>query len=188
MSGTLPVLGYDVPLEGPNGWHEVNRYLLWTGHFPLDAPPVAMQEFVEGKIVTLPVKRRSFSLIPAGTPHRLTHLFGFWRVSDADMLVLRAELPEATYLCLYVSSGPEHGHDRVQWYCANCSSVLAPLDVDVKRFGARAFWEERSLEHVRAFNADAALRTCPHGCLHRTAYGFDAERDTPEERAARAEW
>ncbi|MGA2392936.1 MAG: hypothetical protein ABSH03_06270 [Candidatus Lustribacter sp.] len=183
-----PVLGYDVPLEGPNGWHEANRYLLWTGHFALDAPPVALQERIDGRTETLPLRKRSLSLVPAGTPHRLTHLAGFWRTSDADFLVLRAELPEAVYVSLYVSSGPLHHTDRLFWICPACGTELAPWVYDVGRYGALAFWE-RLREPVRAFNADPVARTCPGcGAVHPTAYAWDAEEDTPEERLARAAW
>jgi hypothetical protein len=183
-----PVLGYDFPLEGPNAWHEANRYLLWTGHFALDAPPVALQERIDGRTETLPLRKRSLSLVPGGTPHRLTHLTGFWRTSDADLLVLRAELPEAVYVSLYVSSGPEHHADRLCWYCPTCGTELAPWVHDVQRNGAFAFWE-RLREPVRAFNADPAARTCPAcAAVHSTAYGWDAEEDMPEERLARAAW
>ena len=183
-----PILGYDFPLDGPNGWHEANRYLLWTGHFAPDAPPVALQERLDGRTETLPLRKRSLSLVPAGTPHRLTHLAGFWRTSDADFMVLRAELPEAVYISLYVSSGPEHHTDRLFWYCPGCGAELAPWEHDVGRYGALAFWQ-RLREPVRAFNAGPAARTCSAcGAVHPTAYAWDAEDDTPEERLARAAW
>jgi hypothetical protein len=189
VSPQRPILGYDFPLDGPNGWHEANRYLLWTGHFALDAPPVAIQERLDTpSTTTLPLRPRSLSLIPAGTPHRLTHLAGFWRISEADLLVLRAELPEAVYVSLYVSSGPQHGTDRLLWYCGACGAELAPWVHDVRRHGALSFWKQH-LAPVRAFNADLALRTCPTcGAVHPKAYGFDAEEDTDEERLARASW
>jgi len=183
-----PILGYDFPLDGPNGWHEAHRYLIWTGHFPPGAPATALQERTAGVTTTFPVKPRSLSLVAAGTPHRLTHLFGFWRISDCDMLVVRAELPEATYLCLYISSGPRHRTDRVVWYCPQCGTELAPWSHDVQRFGAGAFWD-RSLEAVRAFNAAAALRTCAHcGAVHPAAFGFDSDLDSQAEQEARALW
>lgn len=183
-----PVLGYDFPLEGPDGWHEANRYLLWNGHFAPDAPATAIQERIEGATETLPIRARSLSLIPARTPHRLAHLFGFWRVSDADLIVLRAELPEATYVCFYVSSGPQHHTDRLLWYCAACGAELAPGDFNVRRLGARAFWEDYALARVRAFNGDVSLRKCTCGSVHPSAFGFDREFDTPEERQARGDW
>lgn len=190
MSGSAPqpVLGSDFPLDGPNGWHQANRYLLWTGHFALDAPPVALQERIDGRTETLPLRKRSLSLVPAGTPHRLTHFMGFWRTSGADFLVLRAELPEAVYVSLYVSSGPLHHTDRAFWVCAGCGAELAPWEHDVQRHGALAFWE-RVREPVRAFNADPAARTCGTcGTVHPLAYGWDAEADTLEKREARAAW
>lgn len=187
-SSPQPVLGSDFPLDGPSGWHQANRYLLWTGHFALDAPPVALQERIGGRTETLPLRKRSLSLVPAGTPHRLTHFTGFWRTSDADFLVLRAELPEAVYVSLYVSSGPLHRADRMFWVCAACGTELAPWTHDVELHGALAFWQ-RLREPVRAFNADAAARTCPGcGVVHAGAYGWDAEDDTPEECEARAAW
>ena len=184
----LPVLGYDIPLDGPSGWHEANRYLLWTGAFAPNAPPVAIQERVDGRAVTLPLRARSLSSIPAGRAHRLTHLAGFWRVSDADLLVLRAALPEAIYLTLYLSSGPQHRTDRLLWYCRQCGAELAPWEYDVRRRGAQAFWTAL-LEPVRAFNADSARRTCSQcSDVHPPAYGFNPSDDTPEERLARASW
>ena len=182
-----PILGYDFPLDD-DGWHEANRYLIWTGHFAPDAPPIALQERIDGRTETLPLRNRSLSLVPGGTPHRLTHLAGFWRTSDADLLVLRAELPEATYISLYVSSGPLHHSDRLMWYCAACGAELVPWVHDVGRYGALAFWKQL-LEPVRAFNTDVERRTCPAcGAVHPTAYGFDAEEDTADERLARAAW
>jgi hypothetical protein len=188
VSSALPVLGYDFPLDGPVGWHEANRYLLWTGRVGTDAPVVAIQERVDDTAITLPARSRSLSLIPAGTPHRLTHLFGFWRISDADTIVLRAALPEAVYICIYVSSGPQHERDRILWYCESCGSAIAPFDVDIRRYGARAFWDVASLEHVRRFNAALDMRTCPNGCVHGIAYGFAATDDSVDERQARAIW
>jgi hypothetical protein len=183
-----PILGFDFPLDAPNGWHEANRYLLWTGHFALDAPPVALQERIETRTETLPLRTRSLSLVPAGTPHRLTHLAGFWRTSDADLIVLRAELPEAIYVSLYVSSGPLHHTDRLAWHCQQCGNELAPWSYDVGRYGALPFWT-KLLEPVRAFNAAEAARTCSTcGAVHPLAYGFDAEEDTADERRARAAW
>jgi hypothetical protein len=183
-----PVLGYDVQLDGPNGWYEANRYLIWSGRWAPDAPSVALAERLESGPVTLPLRKRSLSLVPANTPHRLTHLFGFWRTSDADLLVFRMEMPAANHVCLYISSGPEHAADRLYWYCERCGKVLKQWDHDVQRFGARAFWD-RALEQIRAFNADAAARTCSTcGTTHSAAYGIDAELDTDEERQARAIW
>jgi hypothetical protein len=182
------IRGYDVPLDGPNGWHEANRYLLWTGHFAHDAPPVAIQERLGDRTETLPLRKRSLSLIPAGTPHRLTHLAGFWRTSGADLLVLRAELPEAIYISLYVSSGPQHRTDKLFWYCPTCGTELAPWSHDVTRYGALPFWQ-KMLTPVRAFNADIVARTCPKcAMVHPLAYAFAAEDDTEEERLARATW
>jgi hypothetical protein len=187
-SPASPILGYNFPLDGPNGWNKANRYLLYTGHFALDAPPIALQERVENRIETLPLRDRALSLIPAGTPHRLTHLAGFWRTSDADLLMLRAVLPEAFYISLYVSSGPLHHTDRVFWYCQACGAELAPWVYDVRRYGALPFWT-KLLEPVRAFNAAVEQRTCPKcAAVHPTAYGFDAEDDTEEERQAGATW
>lgn len=190
MKGSLPLpdLGYDFPLDAPNGWHEANRYLLWTGHFAHDAPPVAIQERLDDRAETLPLRDRSLSLIPAGTPHRLTHLAGFWRTSDADLLLLRAVLPEAVYISLYVSSGPQHLTDRIGWFCSGCGAELAPWTYDVRRYGALPFWK-KLLEPVRAFNANVSARTCVScATVHPPAYGFDAEDDTEEERLARATW
>jgi hypothetical protein len=183
-----PIVAYDFPLDGPDGWHEANRYLVWTGRFAVDAPVNAVQEWIDGAAVTLPASARALSLVPAGTPHRLTHLFGFWRISDADLHVVRAVMPSVTYLCLNVSSGPEHKNDRGLWYCPGCGNELAPSSYDVRRYGAPAFWDH-ALERVRAFNADPAARTCPRcGTVHPTAFGFDRDRDTPDERIARAAW
>jgi hypothetical protein len=188
MSPSLPILGYDFPLDAPNGWNAANRYLLYTGHFALDAPPIALQERLDTRIATLPLRKRSLSLVPAGTPHRLTHLSGFWRTSDADLLVLRAVLPEAVYISLYVSSGPQHHTDRVVWYCDKCGDELAPWTYDVRRYGAQSFWK-KLLEPVRAFNASVEQRTCSKcQAVHQMAYGFDAEDDTEEERVVRGTW
>jgi hypothetical protein len=187
-SPQLPILGYDFPLDAPNGWHEANRYLLYTGHFALEAPPIALQERLASRIETVPLRNRQLSMVPSGTPHRLAHLAGFWRISDADLLVLRAVLPEAVYISLYVSSGPQHRADRVFWSCAGCGAELAPWTFDIGRYGALAFWK-KVLEPVRAFNADLAQRTCPScGAVHPLAYGFDPDDDTDEERRARAAW
>jgi hypothetical protein len=183
-----PILGYDFPLDAPNGWNQANRYLLYTGHFALDAAPIALQERLDTGTATLPLRDRALSLVPAGTPHRLTHLSGFWRTSEADLLVLRAVLPEAVYLSLYVSSGPLHRTDRLFWYCEGCGAELAPWEHDVRRYGAMSFWE-KLLAPVRAFNASEEQRTCRKcAFVHPMAYGFDAEKDTEEERVARTAW
>ena len=190
MSGSPgPILGFDFPLDAPNGWHEANRYLLWTGHFPLDAPPVALQERIGTRTETLPLRNRSLSLVPAGTPHRLTHLAGFWRTSDADLIVLRAELPEALVRVLVRFVGTAASY-RPAGLVLCCNAALSWRRGATTSAATARFRSGRS-SSSRCARLTPALRrrTCPAcGAVHPLAYGFDAGEDTGDERLARAAW
>lgn len=50
-----PVVGFDFPLDAPSGWHEANRYLVWTGRFAVDEPVVGLQEWLDGAAVSVPL-------------------------------------------------------------------------------------------------------------------------------------
>ena len=73
----------------------------------------------------------------------------------------------------------------MRWVCPKCGDLMARSMFDTARHGFDAFLPF-SLERVRAFNADPAMRTCPKcGAAHPPSYGFDAALDEPIERSAR---
>jgi hypothetical protein len=128
-------------------------------------------------------------VIPAGRPHRLAHLFGFWRVSDGDTFVLLAQEEGLTrYGFVASTSAPSYARERLRFSCPNCRRLLKALAFDARRLGFERYWDE-ALAEARAFSADLAVRRCPQcGAVHPVAYGLDAERDTANERAARMAW
>lgn len=176
----------ETALEG--GWHQANNYNLWVGRQSPEDPPYRMIERRDDRAVQLPLRPRMMHTVTAGTPYRIAHLFGAWRISDADMIYLRVEEERAVYHTLLTAMCRDVREDVLLWFCPECGREMTRERFDSRRNGLAAFWPFL-LEQGRAFNADATRRICA-ACkaTHPLAYGFDAAADTPEEAAARRAW
>ena len=78
------------------------------------------------------------------------------------------------------------GRNECLWICRMCRGELARFVYDTAAKGFNGFLAF-ALESVRAFNAAEQMRACTQcGAKHPRAYGFYAEDDNDDERAARA--
>lgn len=182
-----PVSGFDIPFGADDdAWNMANQYGVWSRRYSPAAPMLRVIERVDGRVKDTPISSQTLRMIPAGMQHRVAHLFGFWRVSDADTLFFRSEQGEDVRYALVVSVGADtYRTEQIAWSCPKCETELAQYSFESKRFGLPAFWQF-ALERVREFNADDKLRTCKAcGAVHPHAYGFQANADRDEEAAAR---
>lgn len=186
-----PALNYDFPLaetarEG--GWHTAGRYSLWMGRQGPGDPSYQMVERHPEGLVRLPQRPRLMRLVPAGIPFRIAHLFAPFRVSDADMIYLRAAIDPVVYHVLLAAAGQEIKEDHLVWICPGCGAEMARRGFPSGRRGLNAFWAFM-LDEVRAFNASPRRQACEScGARHAKCYGFDAALDRPGEATARSSW
>lgn len=185
----MPVLSYDVPLGGTGQWTHTGGYSLWSITQHDAREPWQFWEGHGDRLIPLPAAPYVLHNVPAHTPHRLAHAFGFWRISDCDTAFLKnAAGTGVNYTLMLTTGAPHYLTDRIAWYCTGCGATLREAGFESKRFGQDAFWAW-ALGEVRALNADAAARTCAGcGAVHGPAYGLATAADTAEEARARASW
>jgi hypothetical protein len=188
---TLPVLDDEVPLAGADQrgqWTRAGQNYVWSRFVPAGGVKIELYERFDEGIVRVPVVERAVHVIPAGRPYRLEHVYGFWRVTEADTVYLRTPAPGGdAYMLITGTSYDTYMNDRVFWVCGTCGAELAPLTIP-KSAGLNALLAQ-SLQAVRAFNDDVPARTCAR-CrnVHRPAYGMDVVADSDAEAAARTAW
>jgi hypothetical protein len=184
-----PILRYQVPFAdvlgnaepGCEPWHAYGQHQLWIGRYPAAAPPLYVQELhPEG---LLEYETRGFLLhrVAAGTPYRVTHLMGYWHISDADLLWFQIPRTEMTYY-LALAGGRTNlpGNHVIAWYCGECAHEI--YRQDLARVGHTGrFLSQVATPMVTAFNAEAARRRCSAcGWEHPPAYPFTPlEATTP---------
>jgi hypothetical protein len=169
-----PVLGFDIPFGADDGtWTDANQYSIWTQRFPVSAPVLHVVERIDGAVNDVQGAPQALRLIPARMQHRIDHLFGFWRESDADTLFFRSEQGADVRYALVVSVGAvSFKNESLFWTCPSCQTELTRQDFETRRYGMAAFWEF-ALERVREFNATETLRSCKKcGTVHPHSYGF----------------
>ena len=127
MSMSLPVMGFDIPFGADDdSWTVANQYGLWTKRFEPSAEKLRVVERIDGVVNDAPAAPQTMRLIPAGMQHRIAHLFGFWRASDADTLFFRSEQDDGTRYALVVSIGAlNYKHEQMLWTCPDCQAELA---------------------------------------------------------------
>jgi hypothetical protein len=187
-----PTICYEFSLDeaaSQGGWHQANNYNLWVGRQAAQDPAYRFLERRAEGAVRLPLRPRMMHTVTAGTPYRVAHLFGAWRISDADTIYLRvAEDDDIVYHTLISAMCRDAREDFLLWLCPACGHEMARERFDVRRVGLSGFWPFL-LERAREFNTAAGRRVCGAcGKTHPLAYGFDAAADTAEEAAARREW
>ncbi len=188
-----PILNYDFSLDeaaATGGWKDAGKYGVWVELQPrgTTGTPYQVHEIREGGLYRLPMKSRIMHVIPGGMMYRIAHLFAPWRVSDADMIYLRAELEHGTYHSMMSAQSRTVRQDHVVWLCPNCGQEMVRASFDTAREGLLNFWPFL-LGQVRIFNATPDKQLCPScGHKHPVCYGFDRKSDTPAEAGARTEW
>jgi len=188
---TEPTICYEFALDetaAEGGWHQANNYNLWVGRQSPTDPAYRMLEKRDHGIVHLPLRPRMMHTVTAGTPYRIAHLFGAWRVSDADTVYLRIAEADTLYHTLFSARCREVREDLLLWICPKCGHELVRERFDARRGGLAGFWPFL-LERARRFNAAPEQRRCP-SCAneHPIAYGFEPAADKPDEAAARGAW
>jgi hypothetical protein len=184
-----PELSFVRSMKEPFGrWERKGDYAIWTGSRQADEPRVLLLELHDKGVVPI-VKSDSTPLmhrIPGGVPHHIAHLFGFWHVADVDSVWLQAKQGDVEYYSLMLGGAAGRpAKDSCLWICPKCATLLVRHDFDTARNGFEAFLRF-SLDKVRAFNRDAAERTCRScGAVHPPAHGFYPDEDNDEERVAR---
>nr|ART40448.1 K791 [uncultured bacterium] len=174
--------------ETDSRWQRHGDYAIWTGNRRLDEPGYVLHEWSEKGVVPIPHRRPSPVLhrIAGGTPYHVSHLFGFWITHDVDAVWLETVKDGASYYALMVggTSGKPAKTDS-SFVCPKCAASFGRETFDTARQGYEQFLTH-ARERVRAFNGDAALRTCPKcKAVHPPTYAFYAEADTADERTAR---
>jgi predicted RNA-binding Zn-ribbon protein involved in translation (DUF1610 family) len=187
-----PVLNYDFAVAdaaAEGGWQQANRYAIWVGRQAEDDPyPYTLLERRGDDVLKCPPRKRLMHLVPAGTPHRVAHLFAPWRVSDADTIYVRFAEPEGVYHTLITATSRAVKEDQALFLCPACGNEMGRAAFDTRPHGMASFWPFL-LDQVRAFNRDRALLRCARcGAEHPAGYGFDANSDDAEEAAARPQW
>jgi hypothetical protein len=127
----------------------------------------------------------------AGTPHHVSHNFGYWHINDMDELYLRlpGETPDSLGYNLVIMGHPSGKEcDRFAWYCERCLTILFERVCETGRLGFDVFWKGER-QAVTEYNQDARNRSCPEcGFSNPLGYCWAMSKDTPEEREARALW
>ncbi len=183
-----PELSFDIDVTASDGtWIRRGNHAIWRGSRAAGATPYLLHEWTERGVRPFPLRddKPVLHRVPAGTPYHIARLFGFWVVNDVDAMLLTAKRDDTTYHMLVVGGLTEGLREAACLFvCPKCAARFGE-----EKFAFRGDYEgfiAFASKRVRAFNADAALRTCPRcGHVHPPIYGFHADADTPDERAAR---
>ena len=139
------------------------------------------------------IERHPFELCitAAGTPHHVSHNFGYWHINDMDEVsfAVPAEQPGDlghTFIIQGTARGAEC--DRFAWYCEKCITLMHEFVYATGVEGFDGFWRaERAA--VTEYNVDRKLWRCPEcGHVNPAAYCWNPSKDGDLERQARATW
>lgn len=188
-----PILHHDIPLkpaDGPFGrWLATVDYIVWSGCFSASQPPLTVWELHDGGALRIPEQDDLMHIVRGGTPHHIEHLFGYWRICDADVIYFRTRQGAETYYLLVTGGRPgSYARDSLLWVCPKCAAPFNRHDFETGMARWKRFWDAE-LGLVRAFNGDETLRTCPEcGHVHPPAYGFYPAEDSAAEAETRRQW
>ena len=169
-----PLLRYVVPFAEADGraepgcepWRAYGQHELWFGRYPAGELPLHVQELrPEG---LLEFERPDFLLhrVVAGTPYRVTYLFGFWHISDEDLLWFQfPRTDQVFYVALAGGMTGLGGDHSVLWYCGECATEIYRQDLHGAGNTGELLTTGATLV-VEAFNADPARRRCACGWEH----------------------
>jgi len=184
-----PELSFDFDVTAPSGeWLRRGNHALWRTTRSAAEPPYVLHEWCDKGVRPFPSRgsKPVFHRVPEGTPYHISHLFGFWVANDVDAMLLTVPRGPVTHLMLIVGGlTGKPAEASCLHVCPKCAARFGEAKFAAVQSGYERFLDF-CLQRVRSFNADTQLRTCPNcGAVHPPIYGFHAEADTPEERAAR---
>ncbi|HLH25750.1 MAG TPA: hypothetical protein VK066_24800 [Chloroflexota bacterium] len=127
----------------------------------------------------------------AGTPHHVSHNFGYWHINDMDEMYLPmpgAQPDELGYFILLMGAPRAGECDRFAWYCQQCLTLMHEFVYRTGDEGFNGFWKaERTA--VNEYNSDPAHRRCPEcGALNPPGYCWQFNKDSALEREGRTAW
>jgi predicted RNA-binding Zn-ribbon protein involved in translation (DUF1610 family) len=176
-----PILSWTFQLADESGhaepgcepWRAVGQHDVWLGRYPAGQPALRVQEMHGNRCAEFGKPGAYMHRVPAGTPYRISHLFGFWHVSDADLTWLQFERgPITLYVALAGGATGLRGDHAIAWYCAQCGQEITRQTLPGAG-GTGELLTEGSRMAITAFNASAAARRCPAcGWEHPPAYPF----------------
>jgi hypothetical protein len=184
-----PVLSFVRSMTETGGrWELRGEYAIWCGRRDSGTGPWLLHEKRDNGVLALPrdSPRPLLHRIAAGTAFEVAHLFGFWIITDVDTVWVDAVGGDGQCSALIVGGSKDKpGEASCAWVCPKCGALFAVSSFAIPRQRFERFIDYAQ-DRVRAFNADAARRTCPQcGNVHPISYGFDERLDTADERLAR---
>jgi hypothetical protein len=184
-----PSLSFDFDIGADREkWFRHGNHAVWCGNRAADQPRYVLHEWSEKGVHPFPVEgdKPVFHRVPEGTPYHISRLFGFWVVNDVDAMLLTVKRGAIIHHMLAVGGRTDKPAEAsVLFVCPKCAARFGEATFDKVRAGYDRFIDF-ALTRVRAFNADAELRTCPRcSAVHPPIYGFHAQQDWPEEQVAR---
>jgi hypothetical protein len=193
MKTAKPTLYYNIPLKGQvenyGDWQETPDYFCWSGRFAIGDEPLSIWEKVENGVVRIPDRPAMLHIIPAGRPHHIDHLFGYWHLCEADKFFVRKEHGDQVYYAIVVGGMKSaYRHDTIAWLCPQCGTQLESYALDTGARRWNRFLDEQ-LQLVRQFNEQDERRKCRNcGAVHPRAYGLQPASDSSSEAEMRALW
>jgi hypothetical protein len=154
-------------------WRSTRDYDVWSQCLPEEQAPLTLWEALGNGVLKIPDSDSLMHIITAGTPHHVEHLFGYWRVCEADIIWFRARRHGMVYYTMVLGGcPPAYLADTILWICPKCATRLSPHSVAREAKKKGKFWAEE-VEVVNRFNASTAQRICP-SCHHEhpPAYSF----------------
>ena len=107
LMSVAPKLFMDIPLQPFDGdfgtWQPTEDYFVWSACRSTDSLSLSVLELYEKGVVRVPDQVNIMHTIRAGIPHHIEHLFGYWRVCDADTLYFRTVQNTKVYYLLLTS-------------------------------------------------------------------------------------
>jgi hypothetical protein len=125
----------------------------------------------EGRKVCDPVRPgQCMAVLPAGVPHTVPGLYGYWHINEEDELLIPIPLANGDVVLVLLEGMPNAGrYDRFAQFCRRCNAKLYEKAVPTGEVGVAGFWKAEE-DGVKEFNNDPKLRTCrncglanPHG-------------------------
>jgi rubredoxin len=174
--------------ETSSRWERHGDYSIWCGGSAPGSAVYVLNEWRDDRFLAVP-RRGAHPVmhrIAAGTPFEVERLFGFWMSLDVDSVWIDTSVSGGQRCALVVGGSKGKPSDAAcLWVCPKCGAPFARDSFAIARQRLERFLEFAQ-ERVRAFNADAQVRTCPScAAVHPPSYGFYMDADGEAERAAR---